>query len=320
MPRAFAFLFASLLALLFAPACGHDPGGTGGDASTGVVVVGITSDLRVGVDLERVHVVMRAAGAVLSDQSISVSGTPALKLPGEVAFPPLPGGTAIEATLEAYGPGGSPLPLVTRLAATTVVAGQKLLMVVRLDSRCIVAPGSSAPTCTAPQTCSAGVCIDEHVPSSTLPVYSPSWSSASTDPCKPAGGGAPVVIIGQGQADYLPLMDGDTAQVEAGPQGGHHIWVALRAKNLHQSGTITSITGHFPDLNIDVGPFNVIFTMETDEGGYCKLYGLRFQLDQSTDIQQLLGHPLDVTVTMTDSDMDVGTGKRSVVLSQTYIQ
>ena len=128
------------------------------------------------------------------------------------------------------------------------------------------------------------------------------------------------LAVGEGQADYLPEMDGDTAQVEAGPQGGHHIWVALRAKGLRQSGSITSISGHFPDLNLDVGPFNVIFTMEPDEGGFCKLYGLRFQLDQVVDINTLLGHPLDVKVTVSDPDMDVGVGTRSVVLSTTFLQ
>ncbi len=125
--------------------------------------------------------------------------------------------------------------------------------------------------------------------------------------------------MGEGQADYLPLMDGDTDQVEAGPQGGHHVWVAVRTKNLRQSGSITSITGHFSDLGIDVGPFNVIFTQEVDEGGYCKIYGLRFQLDQEVDIDTLLGHPLDITVTVTDTDGAVGTGTRDVVLSQTIL-
>jgi hypothetical protein len=115
------------------------------------------------------------------------------------------------------------------------------------------------------------------------------------------------------------MMDGDTAQVEMGPQGGHHIWVAIRDKGLHQSGSITSITGHFPDLNLDVGPFDVIFTQEVDEGGYCKIYGLRFQIDEQYPIEMLLGLPLDVTVTVTDTDHTVGVGKRSVVLSQTYL-
>ena len=143
-------------------------------------------------------------------------------------------------------------------------------------------------------------------------------SVVSTDPCKPADAGAPVVIVGEGQADYEPMMNGDVDQLEAGPQGGHHIWVAVRTKNLHQSGSITSVSGHFPDLGLDVGPFNTNFIMVADEGGYCKLYGLRFQLDQKVNISNLLGHTLDLTVTVTDTDKAVGVGKRSVMLSQTY--
>lgn len=101
------------------------------------------------------------------------------------------------------------------------------------------------------------------------------------------------------------------AQVEAGPQGGHHIWVAVRMKNLLQSGSITSITGHFDDPKLDVGPFQVIFTFDSDEGNYCKLYGLRFQLDQATDIQSLLGKTVKITVKVTDKDGTVGVERGS---------
>jgi hypothetical protein len=324
-----AHLFASgFFTLLTLAACGHGPGGSGGggsggggsDPSKGSIVLGVTSDLRVGVDVDRVHVKMSANGSVVKDVDLTAQGTPPLAFPTELRFPSLADGTPVEAKLDAFRPGDGATPLVTRLASTEVVAGKTLLLKAVLDSRCVVALGSSAPVCDAPQTCIAGVCAPEHVPAAALPAYTPDWKNVSNDPCKPAGGGTPVVVVGEGQADYLPMMDGDTAQVEAGPQGGHHIWVAVRAKNLRQSGSITSITGHFPDLDLDVGPFNVIFTMDTDEGGYCKLYGLRFQLDQQYPIDMLLGHPLDVTVTITDPDMDVGIGKRSVVLSQNFVQ
>lgn len=312
MRQALAFLYASLL-LLVAPACGGP--------AVGSVVVGLTSDLRVGVDIDEIHVVMRAAGAVVTDEIMSTSSTAhPLVLPAELRFTDLPGGTAVEVTLDAFGPADTTTPLLTRLAATTIVAGETLLFPVVLDSRCVVEPGSSAPVCAAPQTCIAGQCASESVAAGALQPYSPTWSTVSTDPCKPPGGGAPVVIVGEGQDDYLPLASGAVDQVEQGPQGGHHVWVALRAKNLSQSGSITSVTGVFPDLGVDVGPFNVIFTMEIDEGGYCKLYGLRFQLDQQVSIQTLLGHPLDITVTVTDPEMDVGVGKLNVVLSQTYLQ
>jgi len=311
------FLLASILCVLTTPACS---GGGPPDSGVGSVVIGLTSDLRVGVDIDSVHVVMHAAGAVVEDRTLSVTSTTApLALPTELPFTDLPGGTAVDVTLDAFGPGSATIPLVSRLAATTIVAGEKLLLLVELDSRCVPGPGSSAPVCAAPQTCVAGVCVTDQVDPTTLPLYTPSWAGGSDDPCKPADAGAPVVIVGQGQADYLPMMNGDTDQVYQGPQGGHHVWVALRAKNLHQSGSITSITGHFPDLNIDVGPFNVIFTMEVDEGGYCKLYGLRFQVDETVNIDTLLGHPLDMTVTVTDSDNAVGVGLLNVVLSAAYL-
>jgi len=316
MRRTLLFLLA-LLSLLLS-SCSPSNGG----APTGSVIVGVTSDLRVGVDVVALHVVMSAGGAVTKDETLTTASTTEhLALPMELPFTDLPDGTAVQVSIDAFGPGSSSTPLLNRLAATSVVAGKSLLLLVDLSSHCVALPGSSVPTCTAPETCVAGACESEDVAASSLAPYSPSWSKdTSFDPCKPPNAGAPVVFVGEGQADYLPLMDGQVDQVEQGPQGGHHVWVAIRTKNLHQSGSITSITGHFPDLDIDVGPFNVIFTQETDEGGYCKIYGLRFQLDQQYPIQMLLGHPLDIKVTVTDTDNSVGVGTKNVVLSKNYLQ
>ncbi len=306
-------LASSLLAV--APACTG-----GGTAGVGSVMVGLTTNLRIGVDIDSLHLVMSAGGVVVEDRTLSVTSAAApLVLPAAFPFTDLPGGTAVDVTLDAFGPGSTTTPLLTRLAGTTIVAGQTLLLPVELDSACVVGPGTTAPTCSAPLTCVAGQCADDQVAAASLAPYSPSWDQVSIDPCKPEDAGAPVVIVGQGQAAYLPMSDGATAQVYQGPQGGHHVWVALRAKNLHQSGSITSITGVFPDLDVDVGPFNVIFTMDVDTGGYCTLYGMRFQLDETVNIDMLLGHPLDMTVTVTDTDDSVGVGLLNVVLSTTYL-
>jgi hypothetical protein len=319
--RAFCLLPFAFCLLCCTACTGRSTSGTGGGSTTGSIVVGLTSDLRVGVDIVRLHVVMEAAGATIEDEYLTTtSPTEMLVLPAEFPFEDLPGGTAVNISFAAFGPADTQTPLVTRAAATQIVAGEDLLLHVVLDSRCVVGPGSSAPICAAPQTCAAGVCVPVEVDPGTLPAYSPSWSQASDDPCKPLDGGAPVVIVGQGQDDYVPMTDGATAQVYQGPQGGHHIWVAILDKNLAQTGSITSVTGHFPDLDIDVGPFDVIFTFDVDQGGYCELFGLRFQLDQVEPIAELLGHPLDVTVTVTDPTMAVGVGTRHVVLSQTYTQ
>jgi hypothetical protein len=320
MLRALPLLVSLLLSLLFVPACGDGRGGTGGAlGDAGSVVVGVVSNLRVGVDFHAMHVVMKVGASTVRDDVQNASA--GLSLPAELAFDDLPAGAPVHVEIEALVASGSSFSvLVTRTADTTVVRGRKLFLRLALDTSCVKAIGSAAAGCAETETCIGGVCADPVVDPALLPDYVPGWADGPSDPCKPAGGGAPVVIVGQGQGDYLPTMDGVTAQVEAGPQGGHHIWVAARMKHLAQSGSITSVTGHFPDLGIDVGPFDVIFTFDTDEGGYCKLYGLRFQLDQVHPIEELLGQKLDVKVKITDPKGAVGEGARRVTLSSDFIQ
>jgi len=134
--------------------------------------------------------------------------------------------------------------------------------------------------------------------------------------CKTTAGAPPVVTVGWGQADYLPLTDLQTLDVEAGPQGGHHIWLAVRMKNLLGSGSRTKLEATSPSTGAVISPFDVIFSYEPADGGYCKLYGLRFQLDaDGVDYVPLLGKELDVTATVTDRSGDTGRDSRRVQLS-----
>ncbi|MEO7327745.1 MAG: hypothetical protein ABI193_04160 [Minicystis sp.] len=320
-------LLAALLVLASLAGCSStgDPSSGGGgdagklDAHTGTIIIGLTSDLRVGVDIDRVHVIMRVAGEVTRDEILGADMSKPLVLPTELPFENLAEGTQIDVALSAFRINETKKPLVERSVSSKILGGKKLLLRVQLDSRCAVAPGSSAPVCIAPLTCVAGLCAPIAVDARNLPAWVLGWEKASTDLCKPQGAGAPSVTVGEGQSDYLATMDNDVAQVEAGPQGGHHIWIAVRMKNLLQSGSITTITGHFEDPKLDAGPFQVIFTFDQDEGGYCKLYGLRFQLDQSTPIEPLLGKTVKVTVKVTDKDGTVGVGTRIFKLSDTFI-
>lgn len=280
-------------------------------ADSGDVILGIRSKLTPGVGLDTMRVVIKADGDVLIDEERSAAQGD-LKFPTELRVEDVDAGAQVEATITGATGG---MPTITRIASTEAVGGKAILLEVELESACLQLPGSMAPTCDAPGTCIHGVCADSHVAPEKLPEYEPDWASSTVDICKPQGAGDPLVIVGEGQADYLPLSDGAVAQVEAGPQGGHHIWIAVRMKNLTQAGSITSLTGHFPDLGYDVGPFNVIFSFDPDEGAYCKLYGLRFQLDAQHDIQELLGQTFEVTATITDKDKDVGVGTKTVKLS-----
>ncbi|HEY3594306.1 MAG TPA: hypothetical protein VGL13_10540 [Polyangiaceae bacterium] len=134
--------------------------------------------------------------------------------------------------------------------------------------------------------------------------------------CKTMAGAAPDVAVGQGQIGYEPLDDLQEVQVQEGPQGGHHIWIGVRMKNLLQSGSRTTISGVSPSTGIAIAPFEVIFTFDPGEGGYCELFGLRFQLDaRGVDYVPLLGKELDVTAAVTDTSGDTGQGSRRVTLS-----
>lgn len=304
-------LAASLLVSGLIAACGKPPGG--GDAS---VILGIKSKLTPGIGLDSMHVVIKTNGEVAVDETYSSSAND-LTFPSEFRLDGLEDGDPVEATIEATA-GGS--PALVRLASTEAVAGKELLLAVELESACLTLPNSAAPTCDAPATCIHGACKPSHVPGETLPVYQSNWATRTVDICKPEGADDAVVTVGEGQADYLPMEDGAIAQVEAGPQGGHHVWVAVRLKNLTQSKSITSLTGKFTDLPYEVGPFKVIFTFDPDEGGYCKIYGLRFQLDAAYDIHDMLGKTLEITATITDGDGDVGVGKKTVKLSDTILE
>jgi hypothetical protein len=150
----------------------------------------------------------------------------------------------------------------------------------------------------------------------------PAGADAATDldACKPRASAPTEVIVGQGQTSYLPLMDLEAVQVERGPQGGNHIWVALRMKNLFRSGSRTVIAAMSPDKGVAVAPLDIIFTFDPGEGGYCELFGLRYQLDaRGVDVQPLLGKELDLTATVTDRAGDSGQGFRRVTLSPTIL-
>jgi hypothetical protein len=324
MRRTLALFFSSVFVLIMiAPGCfgGGGSGGSGGSgAEVGAVIVGVTSDLRVGVDIDRLRVQKWIGDRLVEDDVFTTgSRTAPLELPASFPFVDVVGGEVVKVQLDAFRSGAPDTPLVTRIASTRVITNKTLLLRVQLDARCVVGPGSIAPVCNAPETCIAGVCGDSAVDPRRLPAYTPSWSTETNDVCKPAEGGAPIVIVGEGQSDYLPMNDLDVAQVEAGPQGGHHIWIAIRVKNLLQSGSITKVSGKFDDLDLDVRPFQVIFTFDPDEGGYCKLYGMRFQVDQERTIDELLGKVLNVRVEVTDKQGDVGIGERTVTLSQNIL-
>lgn len=287
---------------------------------TGTVVVGVMSDLEAGEDLDRLRVTMRAAGETIRDDTLPLAGGPALRFPAELRFEDLPDGTPVDVSLDAID---GLTPFLSRLASTRIVAGKTRLLRVWLQRECIASyhlqGGVAGPTCAAPETCISAACKDPFVPPSALEDYTADWATSFADACKPQGHGAPEVEIGQGETSYQPLADaGDGAEMlfEKGPQGGLHVWVAVRMRNLHQKGSITTISGSFPDLGTELGEIEVAYGYEPSAGGSCELYGLRYVIANSLNTSDAIaGAKLRLDVRVEDIAGDVGSGEAVVTLA-----
>jgi hypothetical protein len=274
--------------------------------------------------VQGVHYTIAVAGQAPIDQTVPVSKLPlAEKL---VATDPT---AQIDVKLEGLGAatrGPNDVPLVTRLATTHFVAGQTKLLRVLLQGNCLISlpgGGPAGPSCAAPLTCINGRCADDTVGLDGLEDYSDNWPQNAPDMCKPANHGAPDVQLGTGQTDYLPIADGQTLSLEKGPQGGHHIWIAVRMKNLKQAGSTTTVSGVQPDTKLAPPPTGVVFTYDRDEGGYCKLSGITFRLDDPSDpfnfYKQFLGKPLDITIAVKDLSGATGTAGAHIIVAPKLI-
>lgn len=283
------------------------------------------------------HVVIHQAGALVTDEVIkpprgSKVGFPQ---PWEKTLAGTGTGTTagaeVDVEVDAVGDPAAAAPLIKRLSSTHFAPGKMALLRIPLESRCIVYPAIprgaskvpgplSGPTCTAPATCISGVCQSSSVPPARLEPYAPNWPSNAPDRCKLRDGGPPDLQIGTGQSYYLPLTRGQTLQAEAGAQGGHHVWIATRMKNMKQMGTTTKIVGVQPQTGARIPPTTLAFAYSPDEGGYCKLYGIRYQLDnEGIDYTQFLGKPLDLTVTATDPSGSTMTATIQIQVAPTLL-
>ena len=323
--------FRRFLALLSLPALvAACPGADGGDPAVAEaqLVVGVQAEDFGGL-VDSVHIVATVDGKVTAEETVRIGATNPTGLPKEILLKGAPGARAeivVEATTnQAATKGAVANSVVTRRASTKLYPDGKKLLRMQLESRCVTFSGLGgappAPTCAAPQTCSAGRCVTEEVAFDQLEDYEPTWATSPPDLCRPAKHGPPELFLGTGQTDFAPLADGQTLQLERGPQGGHHIWIATRMKNLRQSGSRTTINAKVvDDPTSPIAPAGYVFTYDRDEGNYCKLWGLRFQLDSGaadlgTTYKRFLGKRLEVTVEVIDSTNARATSTKTVQIA-----
>ncbi|MGZ3423807.1 MAG: hypothetical protein ACXWUG_25535 [Polyangiales bacterium] len=141
------------------------------------------------------------------------------------------------------------------------------------------------------------------------------------DYCKPslAAGASAALTIGEGQSFYRDIVDDTALQWEKGPQGGHHVWIALRQKNLRRIGTIITIDLH--DIQDPASPkllnhSRLVFGFDRDEGGWCTLTGLRMQLDNAgIDLATLQNHRIEVKAKLDDPDGATASAVKTIIVS-----
>jgi len=137
------------------------------------------------------------------------------------------------------------------------------------------------------------------------------------DVCKPSPSGPTVVTVGEGQNFYRDIPDNELLYWEKGPQGGHHVWLALKQRGLRMSGTIMTID--MEDVEDPAKPALVnhsklVYDFDRDEGGWCTRPGLRMQLDNAggVTLASLLGHKIKVVAVLKDPDGTEASGTKVI--------
>lgn len=277
------------------------------DAADALMVVGLMTDMAVGFDIERVERTTKVDGVVTRTERLSYRRGE-LSLPAELEVGPARDGAEVELSIAAFRDGEAS-PILTRKAATRAAGGRSVLLPVSLDEACCATP------CGASATCAAGVCVDPFIAPSALADYDPLWITSASDACKTPSSGAPAVVIGQGQSAFAALEHGEVVPIEAGPQGGHHVWLALRVTGLRQMGSRLTVEGYFPELEFELLPFSVQVTLHKAGEDRCEIDGVRFQVDRGLPVEAVRGQPLDIEVALEDPNGDVATAAQRVVIS-----
>lgn len=186
----------------------------------------------------------------------------------------------------------------------------------RLDARVWLAAfalAALAAACSSPTT-------PETVPDTgheSGPPFTP-------DDCKASLTQKPDLTVGKGQTFYADITPGETLTWERGPQGGHHVWIALRSIGVRKQGTITTV--RMEDVENPAAPLaingtgsKVVYDLDRDEGGHCTLPGLRMQLDNAggVPLADLVGHHVKITAVMQDVDGATATATQTIVVTGT---
>lgn len=312
----FTVSFPFLLAGCAAPPADTETGRN----EPGVIVVGITSDFVPGADIARIEGEITIDGGEVRRMTWSIDGDGELAFPIEVPLEDLPDGARVDVRLAAFETLGiSESPFVVRRVATAAVAGQKLLLRTHLEWECV--PGFKlggehlAPTCPEPETCVAAECEDPYVQPDSLEAYSATWMAEFSDACRPLEAGPPELTIGEGLDTFSALTPGGDVPMHLGNQGGYHVWLALRMRNLHQVGSTTTLTVALPSTGEELCSVTLPRDFSPATNGACDLVGIQcIVLYDATGLQDIKGQTMRLSAKVVDITGDVCFAEQEATL------
>lgn len=282
---------------------------TGGAAITGGVVFGVTlgSDFYDYATVAKARILVN--GADFSEEAFQLKD-----LPAAYSALNVPEGADVELQVTIWpSPNYPGNPPTTRVARTKVTGERTVLYRTRLSLYCLpwYYPALIASCEASGAACSESHCVDPYVPSEALEEYTADWASFSY--CKPHGYGPSEMTLGKGSSELKPIEDLETIPVVQGPQGGYHIWIAARMKNLRQQPLI-ELTADFEDPTVDHNAGFVQFFVEDYAQGDCVVTGMPFLL-AGPNPADILGKTAILTATITDDDGDSATASKTITIA-----
>ncbi|MBS2012501.1 MAG: hypothetical protein JST00_06430 [Deltaproteobacteria bacterium] len=118
------------------------------------------------------------------------------------------------------------------------------------------------------------------------------------------------VEVGTGTKDFVALADGDPVDLTYGPQGGFHIWTAVRVKNANVSGVQINLRARLDDGSLVGPPSRTAVSLEVREDGSAIAGGLRNFVENATELR---GKRVTLSAEVIAADQRHGAGERRVV-------
>lgn len=119
------------------------------------------------------------------------------------------------------------------------------------------------------------------------------------------------VEVGTGTKDFVALADGDPVDLTFGPQGGFHIWTAVRVRNVNATGVQINLRAKLDDGSLVGPPSRAAASLEAQPDGSAVAAGLRNFVDNASELR---GKRVTLTAEVIAADQRHGAGERRGVV------